>query len=150
MKYPSQPRITLLHGDAATELKNLPDNSVDLIVTSPPYADQRKHIYGGISPDLYVEWFLPLSAELLRVLKPTGTFILNIKERVVNGERTYVCAGAHFGNAQTGLALDRRIHVAQEELLPREMAQSLSGFVGAFAPVQQTAQIQYAPGSGHG
>ena len=91
MKYPSQPRITLLHGDAATELKNLSDNSVDLIVTSPPYADQRKHIYGGISPDLYVEWFLPLSAELLRVLKPTGTFILNIKERVVNGERhTYV------------------------------------------------------------
>lgn len=91
MKYPPQPRITLLHGDAATELKNLSDNSVDLIVTSPPYADQRKHIYGGISPDLYVEWFLPLSAELLRVLKPTGTFILNIKERVVNGERhTYV------------------------------------------------------------
>lgn len=91
MKYPAQPHITLLHGDAVAELKNLPDNSVDLIVTSPPYADQRKHIYGGISPDLYVEWFLPLSAELLRVLKPTGTFILNIKERVVNGERhTYV------------------------------------------------------------
>ena len=91
MKYPAQPHITLLHGDAATELKKLPDYSVDLIVTSPPYADQRKHIYGGISPDLYVEWFLPLSAELLRVLKPTGTFILNIKERVVSGERhTYV------------------------------------------------------------
>lgn len=91
MKYPAQPHIILLHGDAVAELKSLPDNSVDLIVTSPPYADQRKHIYGGISPDLYVEWFLPLSAELLRVLKPTGTFILNIKERVVNGERhTYV------------------------------------------------------------
>lgn len=91
MKYPPQPQVTLLHGDAATELKNLPDDSVDLIVTSPPYADQRKHTYGGVSPDLYVEWFLPLSAELLRVLKPTGTFVLNIKERVVNGERhTYV------------------------------------------------------------
>lgn len=91
MDYPHQTEITLLHGDAAAQLKKLPDNSVDLIVTSPPYADQRKHIYGGVSPDLYVEWFLPLSAELLRVLKPTGTFILNIKERVVNGERhTYV------------------------------------------------------------
>ena len=91
MDYPHQTKITLLHGDAAAQLKKLPDNSVDLIVTSPPYADQRKHIYGGVSPDLYVEWFLPLSAELLRVLKPTGTFILNIKERVVNGERhTYV------------------------------------------------------------
>lgn len=91
MKYANAATITLLHGDAATELKGLPDNSVDLVVTSPPYADQRKQTYGGVSPDEYVAWFLPISGELLRVLKPTGTFILNIKERVVNGERhTYV------------------------------------------------------------
>lgn len=80
------------HGDCLNVLsESLPDASVDLIVTSPPYADQRKNTYGGISPDKYVEWFLPISAELKRVLKPTGSFILNIKERVVNGERsTYV------------------------------------------------------------
>ena len=78
-------------GDCKEELKCLPDNSVDLIVTSPPYADQRKNTYGGISVDKYVAWFLPISAELLRVLKPTGTFILNIKEKVVDGQRsTYV------------------------------------------------------------
>ena len=78
-------------GDSKTELKKLPDNSVDLIVTSPPYADQRKSTYGGIRPDKYVEWFLPISEQLLRVLKPTGTFVLNIKEKVVEGERsTYV------------------------------------------------------------
>lgn len=72
-------------------MKLLADNSVDLIVTSPPYADQRKSTYGGIHPDKYVDWFLPISAELLRVLKPSGTFILNIKEKVVSGERsTYV------------------------------------------------------------
>lgn len=72
-------------------LPTLPENSVDLIVTSPPYADQRKKTYGGITPDEYVAWFLPITAELLRVLKPTGSFILNIKERVVDGERhTYV------------------------------------------------------------
>ena len=81
----------LFLGDCKKELKNIPDNSVDLIVTSPPYADQRKSTYGGVHPDKYVEWFLPISGELLRVLKPTGTFILNIKEKVVNGERsTYV------------------------------------------------------------
>ncbi|MDI6777978.1 MAG: site-specific DNA-methyltransferase [Patescibacteria group bacterium] len=62
-------------------------NSIDLIITSPPYADQRKNTYGGIHPDKYVEWFLPITKELLRVLKPTGTFILNIKEKVSNGER---------------------------------------------------------------
>ncbi|MEN6588049.1 MAG: site-specific DNA-methyltransferase [Proteiniphilum sp.] len=78
-------------GDSKDQLKLLADNSVDLIVTSPPYADQRKNTYGGIHPDEYVDWFLPISSQLLRVLKPSGTFILNIKEKVINGERsTYV------------------------------------------------------------
>jgi len=80
-------RLKLYLGDCQQELKNLEDNSVDLIITSPPYADSRKNSYGGIHPDRYVEWFLPISAQLLRVLKSTGTFILNIKEKVVDGER---------------------------------------------------------------
>lgn len=80
-----------LLGDCEEELNNIPGNSVDLIFTSPPYADQRKNTYGGIRPDQYVQWFLPKSKQMLRVLKPSGTFILNIKEKVVNGERsTYV------------------------------------------------------------
>lgn len=84
-------KTDLFLGDSRERLKLLDDNTVDLIVTSPPYADQRKDTYGGISPDKYVEWFLPISEELLRVLKPTGTFLLNIKEKVVKGERsTYV------------------------------------------------------------
>ena len=78
-------------GDCEEVLVEFPDNSIDLIVTSPPYADSRRKTYGGIHPDDYVDWFLPRSAEFLRVLKPTGTFILNIKEKAVNGERhTYV------------------------------------------------------------
>jgi site-specific DNA-methyltransferase (adenine-specific) len=81
----------LLLGDCREELKKLKNSSVDLIFTSPPYADSRSNTYGGVRPEKYVEWFLPISAELLRVLKPTGTFVLNIKEKVVNGERhTYV------------------------------------------------------------
>ncbi len=81
----------IICGDCVTVLKDFPSDSVDLIVTSPPYADSRKKTYGGIHPDKYVEWFLPKSEQFLRVLKPTGTFILNIKEKVFNGERhTYV------------------------------------------------------------
>lgn len=81
----------VIFGDCLDVLKELDDNIIDLIVTSPPYADQRKNTYGGIHPDGYVKWFLPISHELLRVLKPTGTFVLNIKERTLNGERhTYV------------------------------------------------------------
>src|SRR5947207_10773275 len=77
----------IIRGDRLSVLREMPPDCVDLIVTSPPYADSRKRTYGGIHPDRYVEWFLPITQELLRVLKPQGTFILNIKEKVVKGER---------------------------------------------------------------
>jgi site-specific DNA-methyltransferase (adenine-specific) len=81
----------ILEGDCLDSLAALPAASVDLIVTSPPYADKRKTTYGGVNPEEYVDWFLPRSAEMLRVLKPTGSFVLNIKEGVTDGERqTYV------------------------------------------------------------
>jgi site-specific DNA-methyltransferase (adenine-specific) len=81
----------LVLGDCTRELQTIKNATVDLIFTSPPYADSRAHTYGGVSPDKYVDWFLPISKELLRVLKPDGTFVLNIKEKAVNGERhTYV------------------------------------------------------------
>jgi site-specific DNA-methyltransferase (adenine-specific) len=90
-KTPEQLVNVVVHGDAKSELKKYPNDFVDLIVTSPPYADSRKSSYGGIHPNHYVEWFLPFTAEYLRVLKPTGSFVLNIKEKVVDGERhTYV------------------------------------------------------------
>jgi len=86
-----QVKAEVLLGDCLDLLKKMPACSIDLIITSPPYADQRKNTYGGISPDKYVNWFLPISKELLRVLNPKGTFILNIKEKVVDSERhTYV------------------------------------------------------------
>jgi len=86
-----KPSLEIILGDCREELKKLPDNSVNLIFTSPPYADSRKNSYGGIHPDNYVKWFLPIAAELRRVLRIEGTFILNIKERVFDGQRhTYV------------------------------------------------------------
>ncbi|MFM7457643.1 MAG: DNA-methyltransferase [bacterium] len=81
----------ILNQNCLDGLIALESNSIDLIITSPPYADQRSATYTAIKPDHYVKWFLPITSELFRVLKPTGTFILNIKEKVANGERhTYV------------------------------------------------------------
>ncbi len=61
------------------------------MVTSPPYADNRKGAYRGIPISEYTGWFLPISMEIFRVLKNDGSFVLNIKERTVDGERgTYV------------------------------------------------------------
>ena len=82
---------TILLGDCSDLLPDFPDDSIDLIFTSPPYAQARKKSYGGIPINEYVDWFLPISEQFLRVLKPDGSFVLNIKERAVNGERqTYV------------------------------------------------------------
>lgn len=90
-KKPVQLENSIIQGDSREELKRFASDSVDLIFTSPPYADSRKHTYGGIHPDRYVEWFLPFVDEFFRVLKPSGSFVLNIKEKVVDGERhTYV------------------------------------------------------------
>lgn len=85
-------RLDAVHlGDCRELLRRVEPNSVDLVFTSPPYADNRKGTYYGVPIQDYVDWFLPISAELLRVLKPTGSFVLNIKERAFNGERqTYV------------------------------------------------------------
>lgn len=75
-------------GDCLTIIpKKIPDDTVDLIITSPPYADQRKDNYGGICADKYVNWMLPRTEQLKKCLKPEGSFVLNIKERAINGER---------------------------------------------------------------
>ena len=91
VEYNSPVKTEFYCGDCLNILKDYPSDFFDLIVTSPPYADSRKSTYGGISPDKYIKWFIPRTSEFLRVLKKSGTFILNIKEKVVDGERdTYV------------------------------------------------------------
>lgn len=74
-----------------SDKNRFPDKSINLIVTSPPYADKRKNTYKGVPSDKYVDWFLPITEQLKRILKDNGSFILNIKEHPSNGEReTYV------------------------------------------------------------
>lgn len=68
------------HGDSAIWLPKLPVSSVDLFFTSPPYADARS--YSRIHPDRYVEWFLPYAKAMLEATNDTGSFVLNIKNRV--------------------------------------------------------------------
>ncbi len=69
---PAAARGGLVAGDCLDVLRSLPAERVDLIVTSPPYADQRASTYGGVTADDYVDWFLPRAEQMRRVLKPTG------------------------------------------------------------------------------
>lgn len=65
-------------GDAVELLGQLPAESVDLVVTSPPYALHFKKEYGNVDKGAYVAWFRPFAEQILRVLKPEGSFVLNI------------------------------------------------------------------------
>lgn len=74
-------------GDSRDVLKTYPDKYFQLIVTSPPYADARDKHYDSISPDEYVRFILSFHEEFWRVLADEGSYVLNVKDRVVNGVR---------------------------------------------------------------
>ena len=75
-------------GDSLELLKQLPDDSIDLVITSPPYSTLKVYVDNpGVSADKYVDWFLPYCKEIQRVIKPTGSFILNINDKVEGGFR---------------------------------------------------------------
>lgn len=64
--------------DSRNVLAALPEDSVDLVLTSPPYALHFKKEYGNVEKDDYVSWFLPFARAIYRALKPEGSFVLNI------------------------------------------------------------------------
>jgi DNA modification methylase len=80
--------IKLVNNDCLEAMKDIPDGSIDLVFTSPPYAERRKTTYGGIPDNTYVEWFLPIGKEIQRILNPNGSFFLNIKPHTHKGERS--------------------------------------------------------------
>jgi len=73
-------------GDCLDVMKTLDGGSVNLVITSPPYADQIKN-YGPkaekVAPDRFVEWFIPRAKEIYRLLAEDGSFVLNISDKLV-------------------------------------------------------------------
>ncbi len=65
-------------GDSADLLKRLPDDSIALVVTSPPFALRRKKNYGNVEAEEYVGWFRQFASEVLRVLRDDGSFVVEI------------------------------------------------------------------------
>lgn len=78
--------IELHHGDCIEVMRNMPAESVDAIVTSPPYAEQRKSAYGGIPEKDYPAWTVAWMTEARRVLKPDGSVLINIRPHIKNGQ----------------------------------------------------------------
>jgi len=107
-------------GDALELLKQMPDSSVDLVITSPPYSTLKVYIDNpGILADNYVEWFLPICNEICRVIKPTGSFILNINDKVEGGFRhPYVYDLISEIHKRTGLKMFERLFWNKMKGLP--------------------------------
>lgn len=80
-------RTEIINGDAKEVLKKFPDGHFNLIVTSPPYADARKKHYDSIDPYSFPDFMASFHKEFWRVLSEDGSFVLNIKDKVVDGVR---------------------------------------------------------------
>jgi DNA modification methylase len=74
----STPLGVMFNEDSLKLLKRIPSSSIDLVMTSPPFALTRKKEYGNEPIERYLEWFMPFCLEIKRVLKRTGSFVLDI------------------------------------------------------------------------
>lgn len=77
---------TIHHGDCIEVMRTLPAESVDAVITSPPYAMQRKSTYGGVPEGEYPAWTVAWMTEVRRLLKPDGSVIINIRPHIKNGQ----------------------------------------------------------------
>ena len=96
-------------GDSREMLRCLPDNSVNLIITSPPFALRRKKEYGNVEADKYVDWFMPFAEEFWRILKDDGSLVIHIGGAWNKGQPTR--SVYHF---QLLIALCQKFHLAQD------------------------------------
>lgn len=98
-------------GDSLQVMRDLPANSVNAVITSPPYALHFKKEYGNVDKDGYVEWMLPFAREIQRILTEDGSFILNIGGSYNPGQPTRSLY--HF-ELLIALCKEVGFHLAQE------------------------------------
>lgn len=82
----AHPKCKIICADSRFELANW-KGQVDLIVTSPPYADARRNHYDSIHPDKFKDWFLTFHQAFYNALKPSGSLVINIKDKIVDSIR---------------------------------------------------------------
>ena len=83
LNFPFEPYYQTIYGatylgDSLQLLKHLPDKSINLILTSPPFALTRKKEYGNKDADEYVDWFLEFAKHFKRILKNDGSFVVDL------------------------------------------------------------------------
>lgn len=109
-------------GDSLELLKKVDANSINLHITSPPYADMKKYKnFSGIHPDKYVEWFMPFVHEIERTMSNDGSFILNINDKILDGFRhPYVFDLVSEIHKKTNLKMFERLFWDKQKCLPHK------------------------------
>jgi DNA modification methylase len=97
------------NADAIDVLRQIPDDSVSLVLTSPPFALRRKKEYGNVDPTEYVEWLMPFAEEIYRILRPEGSFVFDLGGAWNRGSGT-----KSLFQYELILRLCRSFHLAQE------------------------------------
>lgn len=97
--------------DSLKLLRKIPDNSINLIITSPPYALEFKKEYGNVEKSDYNTWFLQFANEFHRILTPDGSFVLNIAGSYNKGTPTKSLYQYHL---LISLVEEVKFHLAQE------------------------------------
>lgn len=97
------------HADALSILKRQPVDSVALVLTSPPFALRRQKAYGNVDAAEYVEWFMPFAEEVHRILRPDGSFVIDLGGAWNRGSGT-----RSLYQYELVLRLCQRFHLAQD------------------------------------
>jgi len=79
-------KLIIFKGDLLEQITNIEDNSVDLVLTSPPYAEQRDGLYNGINEHDYPEWTVKWMQQVKRILKPAGNVAIVIRPHIKEGQ----------------------------------------------------------------
>jgi len=98
-------------GDSLELMKRIPDSSVNLVMTSPPFALKRKKEYGNVHAREYVEWFLPFAEQMKRIISEDGSIVIDIGGTWTKGQPTRSLY--HF-KLVIALVEELGLHLAQE------------------------------------
>ena len=98
-------------GDSMNLTKAIPSDSINLIMTSPPFALTRKKRYGNVDADKYVEWFMPFAHDFYRILRPDGSLVVNIGSSWVRGKPV---KSLYLFELLLRLCKDAKFHLAQD------------------------------------
>jgi site-specific DNA-methyltransferase (adenine-specific) len=135
-------------GDSADLLKSVPANSVDLVITSPPYFQQREYDGGGVGnekkPDEYISALMKIFRECVRVIKPTGSIVFNLGDKYEDSSLLLMpYRFAIAATEQCGVTLVNNVTWVKSNPTPRQFKRRLVSSTEPFFHFVKSQEYKY-------